>query len=92
MFWYKRLYLYNMKKALSVLLFFLIMVAAQPNVKAQCAMCTANAEMGVKDGNTQTKGINSGVLYLLAIPFLLAGGVGVIWYTNFRKKDTNQIA
>lgn len=75
-----------MKKVLAILLFFLALVIAQPKANAQCAMCTANAEMGVKNGNTQTKGLNSGVLYLLAAPFLLAGVVGTIWYTSYRKK------
>lgn len=81
-----------MKKVLAILLFFLTFALAQPEANAQCAMCTANAEQGARNGNTQTKGINSGVLYLLAIPFLLAGGVGVLWYTNFRKKDTGKLA
>jgi hypothetical protein len=81
-----------MKKILAILLFFFTVLIISPEANAQCAMCTANAEMGVKNGNTQTKGLNSGVLYLLAIPFLLAGGVGVIWYTNFRKKDTSPLA
>lgn len=80
-----------MKKALSILLFFFMIIAGQPEAKAQCAMCTANAEMGVKNGNTQTKGLNAGVLYLLAIPFLLAGGVGMLWYTSFRKKDAPKV-
>lgn len=80
-----------MKKVLSIFLFFSL-IAIQPEANAQCAMCTANAEMGVKNGNTQTKGLNTGVLYLLAIPFLLAGGVGVLWYTNFRKKNTPNVA
>lgn len=75
-----------MKKALTISLLFLMVVALQPEAKAQCAMCTANAEMGVKNGNTQTKGLNSGVLYLLAAPFLLAGVVGTVWYTSYRKK------
>ncbi len=80
-----------MKKILAILLFFFTVLAISPDANAQCSMCTANAEMGVKNGNTQTKGLNSGVLYLLAIPFLLAGGVGVIWYTNFRKKETSSL-
>lgn len=80
-----------MKKLLSILLFFLLVVALQPQAKAQCAMCTANAEMGVKNGNTQTKGLNSGVLYLLAAPFLLVGVVGTIWYTSYRKKNTPNV-
>ncbi|SOD20460.1 hypothetical protein [Pedobacter xixiisoli] len=81
-----------MKKALSILLFIFVMIAAQPEAKAQCAMCTANAEMGVKNGNTQTKGLNTGVLYLLAAPFLLAGVVGMVWYTSYRKKSTPNVA
>lgn len=80
-----------MRKILATFLLFTFVMAIQPEVKAQCAMCTANAEMGVKNGNTQSKGLNSGVLYLLAFPFLLAGGVGVLWYTNFRKKDNNKL-
>lgn len=80
-----------MKKVLATFIFFVLVTIVQPKVKAQCAMCTANAEMGVKNGNTQSKGLNSGVLYLLAIPFLLAGGVGVLWYTKFRKKETTNL-
>ncbi|MFN0293704.1 hypothetical protein [Pedobacter helvus] len=75
-----------MKKLAILLLFFIVTIALVPKANAQCAMCTANAEMGVKNGNTQTKGLNSGVLYLLAAPFLLAGLVGTVWYTSYRKK------
>lgn len=81
-----------MKKPVILLVFFLMAVAMQPEAKAQCAMCTANAEMGVKNGNTQTKGLNSGVLYLLAAPFLLAGVIGTVWYTSYRKKSTPNAA
>jgi len=81
-----------MKRMLSITLFFLMVIALQTEARAQCAMCTANAEMGVKNGNTQTKGLNSGVLYLLAAPFLLAGVVGTVWYTSYRKKSTPNVA
>ncbi len=49
-------------------------------------MCTISAEQGTKNGNTQGKGLNSGILYLLAIPYLLMTGIGVLWYRNYRKK------
>ncbi|MGE6218802.1 hypothetical protein [Nubsella zeaxanthinifaciens] len=75
-----------MKKVSAILLFVLTLMLTQPEANAQCAMCTANAEMGVKNGNTQTKGLNSGVIYLLAIPFLLVSTVGVVWYRNYRAK------
>lgn len=75
-----------MKKVSAILLFVLTLMLTQPRANAQCAMCTANAEMGVKNGNTQTRGLNSGVIYLLAIPFLLVSTVGVVWYRNYRAK------
>ncbi|MCY1550689.1 hypothetical protein D9M68_869600 [compost metagenome] len=49
-------------------------------------MCTVNAEQSTKNGNTQGKGLNDGIVYLLALPYLLIGGIGVIWYRNYRKK------
>ncbi|MDB5120497.1 MAG: hypothetical protein JWN56_1715 [Sphingobacteriales bacterium] len=54
---------------------------------AQCAMCTMNAESSVKDGNTEGKGLNSGILYLLAAPYLAIGVVGYVWFKKYRKKD-----
>lgn len=56
-------------------------------VKAQCSMCTINAEQSVKNGNTQGTGLNTGILYLLAIPYLLTTVVGIIWYKKYRKKN-----
>jgi hypothetical protein len=54
---------------------------------AQCAMCALNAENSVKNGNTQGKGLNAGILYLLAAPYLAIAGVGVVWYKKYRKKN-----
>lgn len=75
---------------MAIFLFVVLMVAVQPNANAQCAMCTVNAEQSVKNGNTQGKGLNTGILYLLSIPYLLVGGVGALWYFNFRKKSTTK--
>jgi len=63
----------------------LSMVFSAP-AKAQCSMCSLNAEQATKNGNTQGKGLNNGILYLLAIPYVLVAGVGVIWYRNYRKR------
>lgn len=64
-----------------------LMFALVPNAQAQCSMCSANAEMSTKNGNTQGNGLNTGILYLLAIPYLLITGVGLLWYVNYRKKN-----
>lgn len=49
-------------------------------VQAQCAMCRASAE-----GTSIAKGLNTGILYLLAFPFLVIFGGGIYWYLNRKK-------
>ena len=46
---------------------------------AQCSMCRAVLESG--DAQETAKGINNGIIYLMAIPYLLVGFVG---YQIFR--------
>lgn len=76
------------KHTLLILFVFLALTLSySPSVKAQCSMCTINAEQGNKNGNTVTKGINTGVLYLMGAPFLLIAGVGGIWYLKYRKEE-----
>lgn len=54
---------------------------------AQCSMCTLTAENSVENGNTQGKGLNAGILLLLAAPYLAIAGVGYVWYTKYRRKN-----
>jgi hypothetical protein len=75
------------KKIIFALFLFALIFTISPKVNAQCAMCSINAEQGVKNGNTVSAGLNTGVLYLLAIPYLMAMVVGVIWYKKYRKKN-----
>lgn len=49
-------------------------------------MCTISAEQGTKNGNTQGKGLNDGIIYLLVFPYILIAGIGILWYRNYRKK------
>ena len=81
-----------MKKAIQVFLcgmfMCLLMLGFQP-AKAQCAMCSATAEAGVKNGNTEANGLNSGIMYLLAAPYLAVAIVGYIWYKKYRRKNVD---
>lgn len=54
---------------------------------AQCAMCSLNAENSTKNGNSIGNGLNKGIYFLLSMPFLIGGGIGILWYTKFRKKE-----
>lgn len=80
-----------MKKAIIYLFIVVLSFSYSPAAKAQCSMCTINAEQGTKNGNTQGKGLNAGVIYLLAIPYLLITGMGIIWYRTYRKKVSTTI-
>jgi hypothetical protein len=63
----------------------LVFIATQAN--AQCAMCTATVETNNANGGGAANGLNSGIMYLLAAPYLAVAVVGYIWYKKFRKKN-----
>jgi len=54
-------------------------------------MCTLNAEQSTQDGNTQGKGLNKGILFLLGMPYLAVGAIGYLWYKKYRKKTKDTI-
>jgi len=62
-----------------------LLFLADRSAVAQCAMCSLNAENSVKNGNTQGRGLNDGILFLLAVPYLAIAGVGVLWYAKYRR-------
>ena len=51
------------------------------SIEAQCAMCRAVLES--EEGQTTAKGINDGILYLMTIPYVLVGGIGILIYWKF---------
>ena len=51
---------------------------------AQCAMCRAVLES--EEGQTAAQGVNDGIVYLMSIPYILLGGLGVIIYFKFFRK------
>lgn len=50
--------------------------------EAQCAMCRAALES--EADNSQAEGINNGIVYLMAIPYLLVGGLFYFVYRKIR--------
>lgn len=49
---------------------------------AQCAMCRAVLES--EEGQTAAEGINDGIVYLMAIPYILIGGIGFFIYKKYK--------
>jgi hypothetical protein len=58
----------------------LLIIMALP-AEAQCAMCRAVLES--EEGQATAAGINNGIIYLMAIPYILIAGIGIIIYKKF---------
>lgn len=78
----------GIKLLLSGLIFGLMLCNVE-TVKAQCAQCAATVESNNKSGAGTTKGLNDGIMFLLAAPYLVVGAAGYLWYKKYRKKDVN---
>ncbi|MDJ1500728.1 hypothetical protein [Xanthocytophaga agilis] len=59
-----------------------------PDVQAQCAMCRASVESNLSSGeSTLGSGLNKGILFLLAMPYLAISIVAYLWYrTSTRER------
>ena len=76
-----------MKKAI-LLITLLINFAIITEVNAQCSMCRQAAASGIKKGQTQGRGLNKGILFLMAIPYALGGTAFIIYKRNKRKSTS----
>ncbi|MFZ4633749.1 MAG: hypothetical protein ACOYNO_06040 [Saprospiraceae bacterium] len=69
---------------LFLILFLVACVAAA--VEAQCPMCRISVESNLKNGGSMGRGLNAGIMYMLAMPYLIVAGIGYWWWRN-RKPD-----
>ena len=64
-------------------LFVLLSFASLPS-QAQCAMCRAALES--EDGGNKAEAVNDGIVYLMVIPYVLVGILGLVLYRMYTKK------
>ncbi len=63
------------------------MIVNISDILAQCAMCKASVETNVNvDGIGFAAKLNTGILYLFVMPYLLAIVIGVMWYKKSREQ------
>ena len=55
---------------------------------AQCAMCKATLEANAANSSKYGVGLNTGILYLMCIPYIAASVLGYLWYRNAKLKKT----
>ena len=83
-----------MKKTFKIFCFSLVLAltsATTTTLTAQCPMCKMSAESNMKAGGSAGKGLNTGILYMLMMPYLMVGTLAFIWYRN-RKLNPDQFS
>ena len=80
-----------MKKHYFILLILLALVLLPNITEAQCAMCKASVESSQGQKNSVAGGLNTGILYLMAVPYFLIAFIFrkqiVALWRNFRGKQ-----
>jgi len=64
----------------------LVLVFIVSDADAQCAMCKAIVESD-ESGNSITAGLNSGILYLMSLPYILLIGLGIMLFRKAAKNN-----
>lgn len=74
----------------SFALILLLVFICDSDILAQCPMCKMSAESNLKNGGSAGKGLNAGILYMFAMPYLLVATLGFIWYRNRKSQEEDE--
>lgn len=78
----------RLKKVFISILLILGAIVVQPvDSSAQCPMCRMSVESNLNAGGKAGRGLNAGILYMLATPYLMVGVIGFVWWKNKKKVD-----
>ena len=70
-----------------------LLLAAWPvaDSQAQCAMCRASVESSLSSGESSIgAGLNKGILFLLAMPYLAITIIALLWYRASTRERTKR--
>jgi len=74
-----------MKKIILLFLLALqLMLLVPATTTAQCSLCTKTAQ---QLGEKPAQGMNSGILYLMIMPFAIVGFIGFRWWKNNKEVE-----
>lgn len=59
------------------------------STNAQCSLCTKTAQ---QMGEKPAQGLNSGILYLMGMPFAIVGVIGFRWWKNNKAVEAQEQA
>ena len=68
------------------LLIFVILILFIVDSQAQCAMCKSVVESNLENGDTIGSGLNDGILYLMAMPYISLALIAFFWARHNKKQ------
>ena len=71
-----------------VVIVYLVLMTFTIKLNAQCAMCKAAVEANLKDGGSAGAGLNEGILYLMAMPYVAILLFGIFFYFQNKSKQS----
>ena len=71
----------------SIIFLFTVLIFTK-TINAQCAMCKAVVEANLKDGGSAGAGLNDGILYLMAMPYIAILIFAIFYFLQKKEKQT----
>ena len=65
---------------------FILLLFFLADSQAQCAMCKSVVESNLENGDTIGSGLNDGILYLMAMPYISLGLIAFFWARHNKKQ------
>jgi uncharacterized membrane protein len=75
----------KIKSITSKLIILLILLLSNQASWAQCAMCKSVIENNASEGSNLAAGLNTGIIYLAAMPYILFTFMAFIVYRSYKK-------
>lgn len=80
-----------MKKFLAIFGLVVLFVMNSAGAFAQCAMCRGSVESSMGNGrNNVGVGLNTGIMFLFVVPYILVAVIGYLWYRNSKKAQAER--
>jgi hypothetical protein len=80
------------KVYIGILLIMVVWMLSPTIADAQCAMCNATASTATEGNKESAMALNSGILFLMAIPYLILMTLLIVWLRYRKQKKREQVS
>ena len=73
-----------------ILIVLLLLLLTSQELQAQCAMCKMAAENGARADGSPILGLNQGILYLAAVPYLSFMVIAYLVWRGYKRRQREE--